>query len=317
MIPGRSCPRHYRYLPSELACDPQLVADTVYVVGGLYGNLAAFDQILALAGSEPRPPLLVFNGDFNWFNVDAAGFAALNRRVSSHAALRGNVETELAGDDAAAGCGCGYPDFVADAEVERSNMILARLRATARSFPALRAQLGALPMHAVAAVGAVRVAIVHGDCESLAGWGLSQQALEQADQRARVKQWFEQAQVRVIASSHSCLPVAIDLETSMGVGVAFNNGAAGMPNFRGHVHGIITRIATEPARHVSALYATRVAGITIEAIPVHYDQPRWLRSFRANWPPDSPAYASYYRRLRRGPAFDIRQAVRLTSTRER
>ena len=34
----------------------------------------------------------------------------------------------------AAGCGCGYPDSVGDAEVARSNAILAQLRETARGF---------------------------------------------------------------------------------------------------------------------------------------------------------------------------------------
>ncbi len=312
MTPGRGCPLHYRYFPSDLAHAPELAADTLYVIGGLYGNLPALDQIAVLAAYEPRPPLLVFNGDFNWFNIDRAGFEALNRRVLDHAALRGNVETELAGDDTAAGCGCGYPDFVADAEVERSNRILEQLRATARAFPDLRSQLGALPVHLVAAVGELRIAIVHGDCESLAGWGLSQQVIQHAEARARAAGWFAQARVRVIASSHSCLPVATDFETSAGLCAVFNNGAAGMPNFRGTGYGVLTRIATRPAAHVETLYATRIADIWIEAIPIHYDQRRWLDAFRANWPPGSPAHASYYHRITQGPAFDMRQAARLT-----
>jgi hypothetical protein len=38
---GRSCPLAYRYQPEALARPSQLAADTLYVVGGLYGNLAA------------------------------------------------------------------------------------------------------------------------------------------------------------------------------------------------------------------------------------------------------------------------------------
>jgi hypothetical protein len=38
---GRSCPLAYRYQPEALAQPAQLEADTLYVVGGLYGNPAA------------------------------------------------------------------------------------------------------------------------------------------------------------------------------------------------------------------------------------------------------------------------------------
>src|SRR5258708_18075010 len=131
---GRACPLHYRYAPEELARNTPLEADCIYVVGGLYGNRPALDAIFDLAAREPHPPTLVFNGDFNWFNIDRSGFEEINRRVFAHVALRGNVETELAGDDAGAGCGCGYPEFVGDAEVEPSNRIMKLLRDTARTY---------------------------------------------------------------------------------------------------------------------------------------------------------------------------------------
>ena len=169
MAPGRGCPPHYRYAPSDLGRSTELAAETIYVIGGLYGNSPALDQVTALAAGERRPALLVFNGDFNWFNIDRTGFESLNRRVLEHIALRGNVETELASDSDLAGCGCAYTDFVTDAEVARSNGILQRLRNTASAFSELRTRLGSLPMHATATVGGVRIAIVHGDCESLAG----------------------------------------------------------------------------------------------------------------------------------------------------
>lgn len=309
--PGRACPLHYRYSSADIARNIALETDCVYVVGGLYGNLPALDAILELAAGEPRPPTLVFNGDFNWFNIDVAGFEQINRRVLEHTALRGNVETELAGDDNTAGCGCGYPDFVSDAEVERSNHILEQLRETARAFPALRQKLGALPMHAAARVGNTRVAIVHGDCESLAGWGLSQEALTSAEQRARVQQWSAQARVRIIASSHSCLPVMMDLETGQGMGAVINNGAAGMPNFRNTHYGVITRVATYVAPQVQPLYATHMERVHVEALPVHYDAGRWQHEFLANWPAGSPAHGSYCRRMTHGPAYEIRQAARL------
>ena len=117
------------------------------MIGGLYGNLEALAAIQALAAREPGPVTLVFNGDFHWFDVDDADFAHVTAEVLRHAALRGNVETEIAAEDSGAGCGCAYPADVSDAEVERSNEILARLRATAARAPLLRARLAALPMH--------------------------------------------------------------------------------------------------------------------------------------------------------------------------
>jgi hypothetical protein len=312
MTPGRSCPLHYRYAPADLARGGDLEASCLYVVGGLYGNLPALDAIDGLAARESAPPTIVFNGDFNWFDTDGAGFATINSRVLAHTALRGNVETEIAGDDAAAGCGCGYPDFVGDAEVERSNRIIERLRDTARANPAVRRKLGALPMHVTAAVGAARVAIVHGDCESLAGWGLSREALAAAAQRARVAAWFDEARVDVIASSHSCLPVLMDFAARNGTGIVANNGAAGMPNFAGTQYGVITRIALTPSPQ-AAIYGTRVNGVHVEALPVHYDQARWLAGFLANWPAGSPAHASYFRRITHGPDYRIDEIRQLAA----
>jgi hypothetical protein len=227
--------------------------------------------------------------------------------VLEHVALRGNVETELAAEDGGAGCGCAYPDWVGDAEVERSNEILRRLRDTARAFPALRASLGRLPMHAIAQIAAMRVALVHGDAESLSGWGYSQEALANGD-RSALAAHFERASVRVIASSHTCLPVATEVETALGRGVLFNNGAAGMPNFAGTSHGVITRIATTAAQ--DALYGTRLGPLFIDALPVHYDQPAWLARFAASWPDGSAAHRSYYARIVHGPRYEQSSAAR-------
>ena len=309
MTPGRTCPLHYRYAPADLARGPDLTASCIYIVGGLYGNAPALDAIGVLAAHEAAPPVIVFNGDFNWFNVDDAGFAALNARVLAHTALRGNVETELGGDDPDAGCGCGYPDFVGDEEVARSNQIIEQLRETARRQPLLRRQLAALPMHMTATVGAARIAIVHGDCESLAGWGLSREALGVPAHHARVSDWFREAKVDVIASSHSCLPVLMDFAARDGAGVVINNGAAGMPNFAGTQYGVVTRVGLRPSPH-RGLYGARVREVHIDALAVHYDAPRWRVEFNANWPPGSAAHTAYARRIARGPTYAIEDAHR-------
>ena len=43
MTPGRSCPLSYRYAPSIFNRDADVHAETIYVVGGLYGNVQALD----------------------------------------------------------------------------------------------------------------------------------------------------------------------------------------------------------------------------------------------------------------------------------
>ncbi|MDP2396905.1 MAG: hypothetical protein Q8M53_00945 [Burkholderiales bacterium] len=307
--PGRSCPLHYRYPPAALNRPPEITADTIYVIGGLYGNGPALQAVAAMAAAEPGPVTQVFNGDFNWFNRDTAGFAHINEAVLDHAAIRGNVETELAGDEDAAGCGCAYPDSVDDANVERSNTMLEALRDTARSLPGLRERLAALPMHRVAEVGGLRVAIVHGDCESLAGWAYDESALADKSGLATLASHFAASRTRIIASSHTCLPVALKLSTARGSCVLFNNGAAGMPNFAGTQFGLITRIAVTPAP-AAALYGTVIDGVHVDALAIHYDHRRWLADFLANWPEESAGYQSYFHRISNGPRYGLNKAMR-------
>src|SRR5258706_584101 len=186
----------------------------------------------------------VFNGGFHWFDVHENQFSRIDDVVARYCATRGNVETELAAEVSAAGCGCGYPEWVDDDTVSRSNSILEKLRETAMRFPQARARLAALPMHLVAAVGGERVAVVHGDGDSLAGWGFSQESLSSAEGQAGALRNFEEAGVRVFASSHTCLPV---LQSFPGERAIVNNGAAGMPNFRGTQFRIATRISVRPS----------------------------------------------------------------------
>ena len=92
---------------------PDFAAETLYVVGGLYGNLAALAALDNLAAMERTPATSVFNGDFHWFDADPDWFAAHRARRRAASALRGNVETEIARvADIGAGCGCAYPESV-------------------------------------------------------------------------------------------------------------------------------------------------------------------------------------------------------------
>ncbi len=305
--PGRTCPLAYRYSPRVFDRAPEIEAETLYVVGGLYGNAEALDALRALAAAERAPVTLVFNGDFHWFDVDRGEFARLDRAVLEHAALRGNVETEIAAEDTGAGCGCAYPADVSDAEVTRSNEILERLRATARGFPELRERLAALPMHLVARVGAARIGIVHGDAASLAGWGFARDRLDDRRHRRWIASAFRDARVDVFASSHTCLPALRRFETAEGARVVANNGAAGMPNFAGTHFGMLTRIATRPL--AAALHGVAVAGAHVQAVRIDYDADRWRSRFLAQWPAGSAAHASYFRRIAEGPRLALAEGA--------
>ena len=130
MAPGRSCPLRYRYSPSVFRRAPDLDADTLYVIGGLYGNVEAMREILAMKAREERngPEVrLLFNGDFNWFDIDGDSFDEINETVLTHGAIQGNVEAELDSDEDV-GCGCAYPSYVDQTTVDCSNAIIEALR---------------------------------------------------------------------------------------------------------------------------------------------------------------------------------------------
>src|SRR5258708_6483491 len=197
--PGRSCPRHYRYSPAVFARAPDLEAQPLYIVGGLYGNPVALENVLA--------------------------------------------------------------------------------------------------MHLVAEIGGLRIGIVHGDAESLAGWQFSQEALREHPERARAV--LAGAGIDVFACTHTCLPVMQEFSTPRGAALIVNNGAAGMPNFRDTRFGLATRIASAPS--TQALYGTRLGKWVVEAVPVRYDYEAWIARFDRLWPAGSPASLSYLKRIPSGP----------------
>ena len=304
--PGRSCPPSYGYSPKVFARAADVEADALYVIGGLYGNVCALDAIEALAACERDAPRLVFNGDFHWFDAHTTLFAEVQRRVLAHVALRGNVETEVAGEDTGAGCGCAYPESVPDADVARSNAILQRLRAIATGVPGARAELAMLPMHAVARVGALRVGLVHGDAWSLAGWRFAHDQLDA--QAARIEAARQLAAVDGFACSHTCAPALRAYEGCFVV----NNGAAGMGNFTGTSFGVFTRIAAvalPAALEARRLYGLYERGVWIDALRVEFDRDAWMRRFDAIWAAGSPAALSYRERLLHGPRYTIDAAL--------
>jgi hypothetical protein len=324
---GRSCPLAYRYQPEALAQPPQLEADTVYIVGGLYGNPAALEAMLERASREPAtPPAMVFNGDFHWLDIDQEDFEAISQTVLAHHATKGNVEAELAaeGSDEDAGCGCTYPDYVGDDVVARSNQIIGRLRATAARFPELVGRLGALPRYLTTGVAGERVGVLHGDPESLAGWRLALEAMEPGDPQVRrqvgwrgqpttpteLLDWFGRAEVSVFASTHTGLPYAQAIADGRRRRLVINNGAAGLPAFAGTSYGVMTRLSSDPRPPPDSLYGTAVGALRCDALPVHFDQQRWQQRFVAQWPPGSPGHRSYWGRITGGSHLRLVQAAR-------
>jgi hypothetical protein len=320
--PGRNCPLHYRYSPSDFAVPASSCCEVLYVVGGLYGNVQALHRVLDLFERECGDKRLVFNGDFHWFDIDASAFAQIQRDVLAFDATRGNVETELAApaseDGPDSGCGCAYPDWVGDAVVERSNRILARLRDTARALPGACRELAMLPMWRRIDVGSCRVAVVHGDAQSLSGWGFAQETLHEPAQQQAVLQWFEQAQVDLFASSHTCLPVFQGFDehprTATIAPLVLNNGAAGMPNLARAREGLLTRIATRPFEGPQRRFGLHRGGLHLDAIAIDYDDVAWQRSFLAQWPAGSDAHASYWARISAGTEHTINDALRVEAT---
>lgn len=303
---GRACPRDYTYTPTVFAREPDFAAETLYVIGGLYGNLPALERIESLATREQSAPALIFNGDFHWFDAEPEWFEQIEDTVAPYGALRGNVETEVARNaDIGAGCGCAYPESVDADVVQRSNIILRQLRPHAT--PHARARLGALPMHMVARVGELRIGIVHGDAGALAGWRFAQDALDDPTNMRWLADIRAASQIDVFASTHTCLAALRHFDRIPGRLTVINNGAAGMPNFAGTRFGVITRIATTPSPHAT-LYGMQRDGLHIDALPVHYDEDAFLARFLARWPQGSAAYRSYFSRIVEGPDYSVAQA---------
>jgi hypothetical protein len=302
------CPFDYRYDPAVFRRAPEIETEILYVVGGLYGNLEALDAVERLAAAERTPPTVVFNGDFHWFDAEPGWFAAVERRVRAHRAMRGNVETEIArAGDIGAGCGCAYPKSVDDGVVRRSNAILADLKAAAGALPGVPAQLARLPMHLLAKVGGLCVGIVHGDAASLAGWRFAHDTLDDAAHWRWLDDIRSAAEVDVFASTHTCLAALRDFSLPHGRLTVVNNGAAGMPNFAGTRFGLISRIATRAGPH-APLYGLVRDGVHVEAIPVAYGEAAFLRRFLARWPQATAAHLSYFRRIAAGPDYTVAQA---------
>jgi hypothetical protein len=156
--------------------------------------------------------------------------------------------------------------------------------------------------------GLARVGVVHGDAQSLAGWGFDAQALHAVDAAQRYAPWFEQAEVELFASSHTCAAgLAVYGAQSphafhpphAGDRAIVNHGATGMPNRAGDLRGLVSCIALKPSPH--PVWAERqAAGAYVALLPVAYDTVAWAADFSAQWLEGSAAILSYGWHLREG-----------------
>ena len=318
-MPGRSCPADYAYAEGALAGAEDGDADVVYAAGNVYGNTEALKAIHHLVEHERGTVKLVFAGDFHWFDIAEDAFAEIADGVAAFDSIAGNVERELVRDNSNAGCGCAYPPYVNQAVVERSNEIMHRLHATASGFQSHRRWLAARPAFRALCMAGERVLLLHGDTCSLAGWHFAAEKMpdtvapasmqaEIPTSRAWIENEFLRTNARVIACSHTCLPIARRFDVNGDRCLLINNGAAGMPNFRGRLHGVMTRVAVGTAVPPGSLYGVQIGPLRCDAVAVDYDHDAWWACFRKQWQPDSPAYRSYANRIRHGADYTISQA---------
>lgn len=293
---GRVCPIDYRLDQSLFTADPEMHTDTLYVVGGLYGNPFALDAIEQMAAREQEQPLIVLNGDVHWFDKTAENFMDIERRIAKYVPLVGNVEAELRRQtDVGVGCGCSYPNCESDAAVSRSNRIHKMLSIAVHEHPECKEPLMGRPPAMTVDVAGVKVGITHGDEKLIGGWDCSRESLEDPTRQDELSRWMKGAGIRVFATTHTCASVGIALSD----GLLINNGAAGLPNFEGQRFGIISRIATTPAEE--AIFSAQVDGLYVEAVPVRYDHDAYVEWFDGLWPRLSPAAVSYRDRIVNGP----------------
>ncbi|EON92185.1 hypothetical protein MARLIPOL_11201 [Marinobacter lipolyticus SM19] len=298
-LEGRSCPLAYRYHPAALCQNvSQVSEDVLFIIGGLYGNPFALDEIEQMALAEERQGhrvKLVFNGDFNWFNASDTLFRQINNRVLDHTVILGNVDFELATPSVGAGCGCAYPDYVDQSVVERSNRIIERLQALADKHPDIQNRLSGLPRYRCLMFGGLKILVLHGDPESLAGWGLAHESFAAGNEPV-LEAWFRASGADVMVSTHTCLPAMWSGMVDERFRMVANNGSAGMGNLLSDSRGLITRLGfTSPLAEPVAGIEHR--GLNVSLMPVSYDLDAWLQQFDQLWPAGSPAAVSYRNRI--------------------
>ena len=303
-IEGRMGADDYAIAPAEWDKEPFATCDTLYSVGGLYGNVWAMKAVMDMLEDEAGEVLVALNGDYHWFDATLESFLEIEDMVSRFTPMNGNVELELArAQECGVGCGCSYPTSMSDAFVGRSNAIYARIKEAIAARPGLAASLEGRPAWGVARVGDARVALTHGDEKSVSGWGCSVDSLHDEARLRKLDAFFTEHAIDVLSTTHTCAAAAVCTPH----GAVINNGSAGLPEYKGLLYGLVNRIST--TQHPDALYRARTGGVWVEAVPVRYDHDAFIEWFDAIWEPDSPAATSYRPRAVAGPDTVFSDAV--------
>lgn len=300
MEKGRNCSLEYILRKDWTKKIKKLKAEVVYIVGGLYGNSYALEIINKMAQDENAK--VVFNGDMHWFDVEKKDFLKVEELSKDSIKLLGNVEFELLNDTSSLGCGCNYPEDVSDGVVERSNIIHNMMKENIKGDDILN-NIKERSKTLVLDFLGKKIAITHGDEKSMSGWECSNDNLKLESRKKELDRWFEENNIDILATTHTCLPVVYD----NGKNTVINNGAAGMANIQGQTFGLITRIAK--SNHEKAIYSEFRDGLYIELVKVDFDIEKFKLWFEEIWPDDSSASISYKSRIINGTSLEIEDII--------
>lgn len=297
MIAGRTCPIDYHLIDEDFI-EIKLNDQPMLVVGGLYGNRFALDELKAIQKSLSAQ--MILNGDIHWFDKDYEDFLYVEEKISDDLKIVGNVECELRrNDDIGAGCGCAYPTFASDASVERSNQIHKELKTMFVGHKDLKAFLKDRPKAFIIENYGLRFLIIHGDEKSVAGWDNDKSRLADEDRQKELKNFCQKKNIGAVLCTHTCSQVILEWEDH----VLINNGASGMNSVKGAGNGLYTKVSKEKSAH--AIYSKEIAGVYVELMPLYYDKAPMVEWFDNLWPKDSPAAISYRNRILNGVSDDL------------
>ena len=155
--------------------------------------------------------------------------------------------------------------------------------------------------------GGLKILVLHGDPESLAGWGLAHESFS-AGNELSLDKWFRASGADVITSTHTCLPALWSGMVDERFCVVANNGSAGMGNLLSDPRGLVTRLGfTSPLAEPVAGIEHR--GLNVSLLPVSYDLDAWLPRFDQLWPAGSAAAVSYRNRIISGTSLSPKHIV--------
>lgn len=285
------------FLSKDWARHPKPVdEEVIYIIGGLYGNIFSVETFNRMAREEASAPLMIFNGDMHWFDVEYDDFMKVENNTHG-IKLLGNVEFELPTSPEKADCGCNYPPDVDEGTVARSNVIHSSMKKNMMGTAILEELAAREKAMAISAMG-LTIAITHGDEKSMSGWDCARDALQKDGRRNELSAWLKENHIDILATTHTCLPAITAVDNS----VVSNNSSAGMANVRGKTYGLITRIAKTP--HSKAVATKRVKDVYVELVKVEFPMEPFVEHFDQCWPEGSPASVSHRDRIVEGTAVE-------------